>query len=115
MKYPTEKPDVPLNAPHLHVPHLSDYLIGFVLATILTVGAFWAVSSKRLEPVEAISLIAIFAVVQMLAQVKFFLHWSSKRTPIEATIALIFAAFQASIMIGGGVWVMLDLHSRMMP
>ena len=46
---------------------------------------------------------------------RYFLHYSTKRVPFEVTVALALAIFMAAVLIAGGIWVMTDLHIRMMP
>jgi cytochrome o ubiquinol oxidase operon protein cyoD len=107
--------DVPINQPHLVKPHLGGYAAGFVFAVILTAVPFAVAGYGLLDRRSTLLLIALFAAIQAAIHVRFFLHWSGRRTPVEATIALVFTALVIAIMIGGGSWVMSDLHHRMMP
>ena len=59
-------------------------------------------------------VIAILAVVQVVVHLRFFLHLDLKSTPRENVLALAFAVVLICIMIGGSLWIMLDLHERMM-
>ena len=59
-------------------------------------------------------VIAILAVVQVVVHLRFFLHLDLKSTPRENVLALSFAVVLICIMIGGSLWIMLDLHERMM-
>lgn len=100
---------------HLRKPHLSDYINGFLLAIILTVIPFTAIAYTAIERGPALLMIAVFAILQVGVQVRFFLHYSTKRVPQEATVALALATFMAAVIIAGAIWVMSDLHDRMMP
>ncbi|ALN93764.1 cytochrome o ubiquinol oxidase subunit IV [Lysobacter gummosus] len=107
--------DVPINQPHLVKPHLGGYAAGFAFAVILTAVPFAVAGYDLLDRRSTLLLIALFAAIQAAVHVRFFLHWSGRRTPVEATIALVFTTLVIAIMIGGGSWVMSDLHHRMMP
>lgn len=107
-----------LNQPHLVKPHLSGYLVGFIMAVFLTAVPFTAVAFGGwggLDRSAVMTLTALFAAVQALVHMRYFLHWSNSRTPVEASIAAVFVAIVAAIMISGAMWVMSDLHTRMMP
>ena len=84
------------------------YLTGFILALILTAIPFafvWA---------EALLIIAVTAVVQMLVHMYYFLHLNLRTTPRDNLLALGFAAVLIFILVGGTLWIMFDLHYRMM-
>ena len=101
--------------PHLHKPAISDYVYGFVLAIILTVIPFAMVAFGEIDRVPTLVLVTILAVVQMVVHFRFFLHYSTDRTPMEAKIALAFSVGIGVILIAGCIWIMSDLHYRMMP
>ncbi|MCB9945158.1 MAG: cytochrome C oxidase subunit IV family protein [Geminicoccaceae bacterium] len=101
--------------PYLRKPEISDYITGFLLAIILTALAFAIASLGGIGRTPTIMIISFLAVIQMGVHLRFFLHYSTSRTPIEARIALFLAGLLATIMVGGGMWAMIDLHHRMMP
>jgi cytochrome o ubiquinol oxidase operon protein cyoD len=53
-------------------------------------------------------------VVQVWVHLRFFLHIDLKDTPQDNLLALAFAALLIFIMVGGSLWIMLDLNARMM-
>ena len=90
------------------------YLTGVVLALILTLIPF-AIAGYGLMPRStALVVIAILAVIQVLVHLYFFLHMDPRTAPRENILTLGFAAVLIFIMIGGTLWIMLDLHHRMM-
>lgn len=99
---------------YLQKPKLKDYFTGFLLAIVLTAMPFWVVADKDGSKKSAMVLIAACAVLQMAVHLRFFMHYITKRVPIEATIALALAVMMGSIIIGGAIWVMYDLNYRMM-
>lgn len=107
----TETTDVPF---YLRKPKLSEYFTGFILAIVLTAGPFWIVATKDESMRSGMVLIAAFAVVQMAVHLRFFMHYMTKRVPVEATVALAMAVLMGSVIIGGAIWVMYDLNYRMM-
>lgn len=92
---------------------LGSYLIGFVLAVILTVIPFYLVYTHALPAPRIVLVIAVAAVLQILVHLHFFLHIDFTTTPKENLLALAFTAILLFLMIGGSFWVMLDLHQRM--
>ncbi|MFV0295176.1 MAG: cytochrome o ubiquinol oxidase subunit IV [Hyphomicrobiaceae bacterium] len=100
---------------HLRRPHGNDYAHGFLLAVILTFVPFIVVGFTDIERGPALVLIVVLAIVQIVVHLRFFLHYSTKRVPMEATVALGMAILMASVLIAGSIWIMSDLHTRMMP
>lgn len=101
---------------HLTKPNPVDYIVGFILAVTLTVIAFLVVAfGDSPRPGPSILLVAILAAIQIGVHMRYFLHYSTKRVPFEATVAMALAGFMAIAMLAGSLWVMGDLHTRMMP
>ena len=92
---------------------LGSYIVGFVLAVILTAIPFWLVYTHAMPPARIMWIIAGAAVLQILVHLHFFLHINFTTTPKENLLALAFTAVLLFLMIGGSFWVMLDLHQRM--
>lgn len=92
---------------------LRSYLVGFVLAVVLTAIPFYLVYTHALPPSRTMLIIAGAAVLQILVHLHFFLHISFTTTPKENLLALVFTAVLLFIMVGGSFWVMMDLHYRM--
>lgn len=99
-------------------PHgtLKDYVIGFVLAVILTVIPFWLVMGDVLESRTAtIGWILAFAVVQVIVHVVYFLHMKPNTEGGWSMMALIFTIITLVIALVGSIWVMRNLEEHMMP
>jgi cytochrome o ubiquinol oxidase operon protein cyoD len=90
---------------------LRTYLTGFALALILTAIPFALVAFEALPRLPLLILIA--AVVQILVHLRYFLHLDLTTTPRENIVAIVFAAILIFIMVGGSLWIMLDLQQRM--
>jgi len=89
------------------------YLIGFVLAVILTAIPFYVVITHALPPQRALLVIGIAAILQVLVHLRFFLHLNFTSTPKENLLAIVFTPVLIFIMVGGSFWIMFDLHTRM--
>jgi cytochrome o ubiquinol oxidase operon protein cyoD len=92
---------------------LRTYLTGFALALILTAIPFALVAFEALPRLPLLILIAVAAVVQILVHLRYFLHLDLTTTPRENIVAIVFAAILIFIMVGGSLWIMLDLQQRM--
>ncbi|MHA7772347.1 cytochrome o ubiquinol oxidase subunit IV [Roseibium sp. M-1] len=90
------------------------YIIGFVLAVILTVIPFGVVWGGLLSGPMVYVVIASGAIMQVIVHLVYFLHLDFKSTPSENLFFLFFAAVLIFIMVGGSLWIMTDLHHRMM-
>ncbi|CTQ51797.1 Cytochrome o ubiquinol oxidase protein CyoD [Roseibium album] len=92
---------------------LTTYLTGFVLAVILTAIPFALVWGGLLTGMAVYIVIAVAAILQVIVHLVFFLHIDLKSTPSENLFFLAFAAILICIMVGGSLWIMMDLHHRM--
>jgi cytochrome o ubiquinol oxidase subunit IV len=90
------------------------YIKGFVFALVLTGIPFGLVVAGLLPRFATLVVIAILALVQVVVHLRYFLHIDLKSTPRDNLLALAFAAVLICIMIGGTLWIMLDLDARMM-
>jgi len=97
-----------------HFEGLQPYATGFVLALVLTVIPFGLVVGGFLPPFATLVIIAILAIIQVVVHLRYFLHVGLQSTPPENLLALAFASLLIFIMIGGSLWIMLDLNARMM-
>jgi cytochrome o ubiquinol oxidase operon protein cyoD len=92
---------------------LLSYLVGFVLAVVLTAIPFYLVATHALPPARIMYVIAAAAVLQILVHLRFFLHLNFTTTPKENLLAIAFTSVLLFLMVGGSLWIMIDLHSRM--
>lgn len=99
-------------------PHgsLKGYLTGFALAVVLTIIPFWLVMGNVLDNTIATSiLIIVFAVVQIIVHMVYFLHLDTQSEGGWNMLALIFTVIMVMIGVVGSVWVMYHLNLNMMP
>jgi cytochrome o ubiquinol oxidase operon protein cyoD len=90
------------------------YLVGLALAVILTAIPFGLVATAALPRSATMIVIAVAAVLQIIVHLRFFLHIGLRSTPLENLLAMAFAAVLIVFMVGGTLWIMFDLHHRMM-
>lgn len=92
-----------------------NYIIGFVLATVLTIISFGFVVLKDSIPRTAVLiLLSAAALAQMAVHLYYFLHLNKSSEQRWNVIALAFTAVLMFIFIGGTIWVMYTLNIRMM-
>lgn len=106
------------DAPHeIELPHASmrDYVIGFVLSVILTAIPFWLVIERPLSDSATAAVIMVFAAVQIVVHMVFFLHMSPKAEGGWSITSLTFTIIIVVIMLAGSLWVMHHLNTNMMP
>ena len=90
------------------------YIIGFGLALVLTAIPFALTATKALGLTSTLAIIAALAIIQIVVHLHYFLHIDFKSSPRENILALAFAAILIVLMAGGTLWIMFDLHYRMM-
>jgi cytochrome o ubiquinol oxidase operon protein cyoD len=93
---------------------MGPYLVGLALAVILTAIPFALVATRALPRPATLAVIAVAAVLQVGVHLRFFLQLGLRSTPLENLLALAFAGVLIVFMVGGTLWIMFDLHYRMM-
>ncbi len=93
---------------------LKSYLVGFLLAMLLTAVSFALVMSGKTS--RSAALIGIFAaaVLQILVHLHYFLHLDMSSSARWNVMALLFTLLIMAIFIGGSIWIIFDLNYRMM-
>lgn len=93
---------------------VKSYLIGFVLSVILTAIPFWMVMTGAATPVTLIVAISLFAVVQIVVHLVYFLHMNTHSEGGWNFIALVFTGLIIAIVVVGSLWIMYNLNINMM-
>ena len=94
---------------------LRGYVTGFVLSVILTAIPFWLVMSGTLDKQVTAIVIMLFAAVQIVVHMIYFLHLDTKSEEGWNMMALIFTIVMVVIGLTGSLWVMYHLNTNMMP
>lgn len=103
---------------HGNEPHgtLKDYLTGFVLSVALTAIPFWLVMGDVSWSKQTIAFtIVVFAAVQMVVHMVYFLHMSPKSEDGWTMTSLVFTLILLVITLAGSLWVMYHMDTNMMP
>lgn len=90
------------------------YIIGFVLAVVLTVASFAVVGCKMFSYWTTLVVLSILAIVQVVVHLVFFLHMngSSKQRWILMTFAV--AVAMVIIVVVGSLFVLWNTQAHMM-
>jgi cytochrome o ubiquinol oxidase operon protein cyoD len=97
------------------IGELSGYLIGLVLALVLTATSFYVASTSLLwGPGIAVGLV-VLAIAQMGVHLVFFLHITSGPDNTNNVLALAFGVLIVVLIMGGTLWIMANLATNMGP
>lgn len=90
------------------------YSIGFVLCTLLTLAAYFAVDQKLLNGMALISTILGLGLVQALVQLILFLHLDKEEGP-RWNLTVFFCMLSVLLIIViGSLWIMANLRYNVM-
>ena len=93
---------------------LASYLIGFVLAVVLTVISFTLVMHHHLSSIDLYSAIAVLAIVLLVVQSAFFLRLNASTTYDKWNlVAFGFTIFVICLVVAGSLWIMYNLNYNM--
>ena len=90
-------------------PELWPYLIGLLLAAILTATSFWAANTSVLWAPGVPLGLAVLAIAQMGVHLVFFLHITTSPDNTNNVLALSFGLLIVILVVGGSFWIMSNL------
>ncbi|MBS0960171.1 MULTISPECIES: cytochrome o ubiquinol oxidase subunit IV [Acetobacter] len=93
---------------------VSSYIIGFVLAVILTVLSFAIVVTHSLSPSATILTLSLLAIIQVVVHLHYFLHMGGHSEHRWNNICFVFTIGFVSIVIIGTLFVMNNAAVQMM-
>lgn len=93
---------------------LVNYISGFVLSILLTIGAYIAVTQHTFMGGVLIAVIIGLAILQVLVQLFFFLHLGQETRPRWKLAVLIFMLITLGILVFGSLWIMQNLNYHML-
>jgi len=102
-----------MNQDHRFEQALSQYIIGFVLALLLTCIPFALVAWGKLPASVTLLFVLICGLAQMVAQFRYFLHIDFTQQKREDLLLILFSTLLLTIMAGGTIWIMSNLAHRM--
>lgn len=89
------------------------YTLGFVLSLVLTIIPFALVMTGALPPGATLWCLYAAAVIQIVVHLHYFLHLDRSSGMYWNMLSLLFTFFIMVLFIGGSLWIMYSLHSRM--
>ena len=94
---------------------IGGYLVGLVLATLLTGVSFYIAQSTLVwQPSIPIAL-SVLALAQMGVHLVFFLHITSGPDSVNNVMALAFGLLIVALLVFGSLWIMTHLDHNVMP
>ncbi|MHB1654938.1 MAG: cytochrome o ubiquinol oxidase subunit IV [Burkholderiales bacterium] len=93
---------------------LRDYVIGMVMALILTGTAFALIVENDWPIRTRFIAIVICAILQLLVHFRYFLHIDLKKSHRDDLQLILFSGFIIALMVGGMLWVVFNENMRMM-
>lgn len=93
---------------------MKSYVIGFILSILLTIIPYMIVVNHMLVGVALVASIVILGVFQLLVQLVFFLHLSTKSEQRWNLLTFVFTLVILLILVVGSLWIMWNLNYHMM-
>ena len=91
------------------------YIMGFLLCIVLTLVPFGAVHYSWFSRTHTFLVLCLSAIIQFLVQVICFLRLSAATEQGKVNImSFIFSFVVVLVIIGGSVWIMVNLNYNMM-
>ncbi|HTV33309.1 MAG TPA: cytochrome o ubiquinol oxidase subunit IV [Methylocella sp.] len=94
---------------------IRSYLIGLALSVLLTALSFYLVGAHFIWEPGLPAALASLAIAQIGVHLIFFLHITTAPDNTNTVLALAFGVLIVGLIIGGSVWIMAQLHDRVMP
>jgi cytochrome o ubiquinol oxidase operon protein cyoD len=89
---------------------MSSYIIGFVASLILTIAAYLLVTQQFLQNGALVFILLVFAFVQLIVQLLFFLHLGRESKPRWQLYFLISTVGVIVLVVAGSIWIMHHLN-----
>ncbi len=91
------------------------YLIGFALATGLTIVSFYLARSALVWAPSIPIALSVLAMAQMGVHLVFFLHITTGPDNVNNVMALAFGVLIVMLVVFGSLWIMTHLNHMVMP
>jgi cytochrome o ubiquinol oxidase subunit IV len=91
------------------------YVIGLVLAALLTAASFWVLGTHEVYRQGAAVALLVLAVAQMGIHLVFFLHITTSPDNTNNVLALAFGVLIVCLVVFGSLWVMTHMNHNMIP
>ena len=94
---------------------LRGYLIGFVLAAVLTAAAFWSIDEHVIYGPGIVMALIVLGLAQVGVHLVFFLHLTTAPDNTNNALALAFGVLIVSLIFFGSIFVMYHMNGNMIP
>lgn len=93
---------------------IQSYLVGFILAVILTIIPFAVVMNGSFSKETMILTVAFFAILQIFVHLKYFLHLDFSKQSRSRTLSFLFTALVIVMLVGLSIWIIYSANYLMM-
>ncbi|AIG04948.1 cytochrome C oxidase subunit IV [Pseudomonas fluorescens] len=93
---------------------VKSYAIGFILSVILTIIPFGLVMYPTLPKATTLAIVLLFAVIQVVVHLYYFLHLDRSQAQRNNVVAFVFTAIVIVLLVGLSLWIMFSIHTYMM-
>ena len=90
-------------------------ITGFAISLVLTIASFGLVAGGHFPESLTLSLITVLAVLQIVAQMHFFLHLDTSTEQRWNVMSFIYTMVIIVFLVVGSLWIMYNTGIRMMP
>lgn len=91
------------------------YLMGLLLAALLTVASFYVLHTDLIWGPGIVVMLVVLAIAQIGVHLVFFMHLTTAPDNTNNALALAFGVLIVALIIIGSIWIMGHLNARMMP
>lgn len=92
---------------------LKSYVIGLSLSLLFTFVAFALVAQHSISTAALYISLSILALLQLFAQVVFFLRFNTSREGRWTLMPFLFVIVIVLVVVGGSLWIMFNLNYNM--
>ncbi len=94
---------------------IGGYLLGLVLATLLTIASFYVAGTNLIWGPSIPIALAVLAIAQIGIHLAFFLHITTAPDNTNNILALAFGILIVVLVVAGSLWIMDHLNQNMVP
>jgi cytochrome o ubiquinol oxidase subunit IV len=93
----------------------SSYIVGFIVSLVVTLAAYFLVVDRMLTGSSLVAAVIGLAALQLVVQLRFFLHVGKEATPRWNFFAFLITIVMLVALVWGSLWIMDNLNTRMIP
>ena len=97
------------------VSGIRSYLVGLLLATILSAVSFYIARSTLVWAPSIPIALSVLALAQIGVHLVFFLHITTGKDNVNNILALAFGILIVMLLVFGSLWIMSNLNRNMLP